>query len=101
MIMAAEDAPTGLNLFEYLAPYRILACRLCAAGVVPAYLVSHIRTQHLKHSVYFKTSRATARWVEERLLPSLPGDLLGPLSETISYPPPDSDALPVLAVDTG
>ncbi len=59
--MAAEDAPTGLDLFEYLAPYRVLIYRLCAAGVVPAYLISYIRTQYIQYSVHFKTPRSTAR----------------------------------------
>lgn len=101
MIMAAEGPLTGLDLFEYLAPYRVLACRLCATGVVPAYLVSHIRTHHREHSGHFKTPRSAARWVQERLLPSLLGDLLDPVSETISYPLLDSDAILVLTVHTG
>lgn len=92
----ATKNDTALDLFRLLPDQRILACRACKAGVVPQHLVTHIRAHHRRLYPEFETKRSTTEWVKDRLLTSLPCELLDPFAESIPMPPPDTKAFPVL-----
>jgi hypothetical protein len=92
---------TALDLFHLLPDQRILVCRVCSAGVVPQHLVTHIRAHHRRLYPDFQTKRATTEWVKNRLLTSLPCELLDPLSESIPVPPAKTKAFPVLRLHVG
>ena len=92
---------TALDLFYLLPDQRILVCRACKAGVVPQHLVTHIRAHHRRLYPDFGTKRSTTEWVKNRLLTSLPCELLDPLAESIPVPPPDTKAFPVLKLHVG
>lgn len=72
----ANKIDTALDLFYLLPDQRILACRACKAGVVPKHLVTHIRAHHRRLYPEFETRRSTTEWVKNRLLTSLPCELL-------------------------
>jgi hypothetical protein len=92
----ATKNDTALDLFHLLPDQRILAYRVCKAGVVPQHLVTHIRAHHRRLYPEFEIKRSTTEWVKNRLLTSLPCELLNPLAETIPVPPLDTKAFPVL-----
>jgi hypothetical protein len=98
--MATKD-DNALDLFHLLPAQRILACRACKAGVVPQHLVTHIRAHHRRLYPEFETKRSTIDWVKNRLLTSLPCELLNPFAETIPVPLSDTKAFPVLKLHVG
>jgi len=97
----ATKNDTALDLFQLLPDQRILACRACKAGIVPQHLVTHIRAHHRRLYPEFETKRSTIDWVKNRLLTSLPCELLNPLAESIPLPPSDTKAFPVLKLHVG
>lgn len=98
--MEAELQPTQ-EVFQYLSPHRVLACRLCATGVPPSQLVSHLRTWHRGLNPLFRTPRLTAQWIREQLLPSLPSQPIDPYKEAVRPPPCSSLPLSPLKVFVG
>jgi hypothetical protein len=92
---------TALDLFYLLPDQRILVCRACKAGVVPQHLVTHIRAHYRRLYPDFGTKRSTVEWVKNRLLTSLPCELLDPLVESIPVPPSDTKAFPILKLHVG
>lgn len=97
----ATKIDTALDLSLLLSDQRILVCRACKAGVVPQYLVTHIRAHHRRLYPEFATKRSTTEWVKDRLLMSLPCELLGPSAESIPVPLPETKAFPVLKLHVG
>lgn len=97
----ATKNETALDLFHLLSDQRILVCRACKAGVVPQHPVTHIRAHHRRLYPKFETKRSTIKWVKDRLLTSLPCELLDPFAGSIPVPPPDTKAFPVLKLHVG
>lgn len=99
MVTGSQPAPQ--ELFGYLLPYRVLACRLCETGIPLSQLVSHIRAWHRGFHACFKTPQSTTQWVNEQLLLSLPSRPISPFEEAVLHPPYTSLPLSLLKVFTG
>ena len=90
-----------MDVFHLLLEQRILVCRSYKAGVAPRHLVAHIRAHHRGLYSEFRTKQSAVEWVQDRLLPSLPCALLGPVVESIPVLSADAKAFPVLEVHVG
>jgi hypothetical protein len=55
--IASTSDVRSIYLFEYLHEYKVLVCRPCATGVVPAHLVSHLY-KHQRHGYHWSRARA-------------------------------------------
>jgi hypothetical protein len=78
-----------------------LAYRAYKVGIVPQYLITHIRAHHRRLYPEFETKRSTIDWVKNRLITLLPYELLNPLAKSIPLPPLDTKAFPVLKLHVG
>jgi len=56
-LIASTSDIRSMDLFEYLQEYRVLVCRPCATGVVPAHLVGHLY-KNQRHEYHWSHARA-------------------------------------------
>lgn len=66
------------------------------AGIVPQYLVTYIRAHYRRLYPKIGAKRSTIDWAKNRLLMSLPYELLDSRGESIPLPFSDTKAFPVL-----
>ena len=90
-----------MDLLESIEQYRVLACRSCAFGIVPEYLISYIWKHHRHYGHEFRTWAMVERCVKDQLMPTLSQELLDPQVASPVLPPAGADPLLVLQVHSG
>jgi hypothetical protein len=90
-----------MDLLEYLPEHRVLCCRACKIGLRPTHYARHLYDVHSQAIPQCSSPKAARAFVNNILLPSLPNPPLQPDNEPVSYPAPETVALPALKIVKG